>query len=101
MRQRHKLAGDQGYSYPPIRRCTKRHGREPVIPTRTDQPREAPFDKTSYQKRNRIERTVGPYQECRTLGTRSEKLAVDSVALWMVALIEKLLPLGCSKRRLI
>ena len=32
--------------------------------------------------------------ECRALGTRYEKLAVDYVALWMVAMIEKLLQLG-------
>jgi transposase len=90
----HKLAGDKGYSYPHIRRWIKRHGMEPVIPTRKDQPREATFDKASYKKRNRIERNVGHYKECRALGTRYEKLAVDYVALWMVAMIEKLLKLG-------
>jgi len=90
----HKLAADKGYSYPHIRRYTKRLGVEPVIPTRKDQPREPTFDKASYKKRNRIERTVGHYKECRALGTRYEKLAVDYVALWMVAMIEKLLQLG-------
>lgn len=90
----HKLAGDKGYSYPHIRRWAKRHGIEPVIPTRKDQPGEATFDKASYRKRSRIERVVGHYKECRALGTRYEKLAVDYVALWMVAMIEKLLPLG-------
>ena len=34
---------------------------------------------------------VGWYKECRALGTRYEKLAVNYLALWMVATIEKLL----------
>jgi transposase len=89
-----KLAADKGYSYPHIRRWAKRHRIEPVIPTRKDQRREESFDKVSYRKRNRIERVVGHYKECRALGTRYEKLAVDYVTLWMVAMIEKLLNLS-------
>jgi transposase len=89
-----KLAGDKGYSYPHIRRWARRRHIAPVIPTRKDQPREEDFDKASYRKRNLIERVVGWYKECRALGTRYEKLAVDYVALWMVAMIEKLLRLG-------
>ena len=89
-----KLAADKGYSYPHIRRWSRRHHIEPVIPTRKDQPREESFDKASYRKRNLVERVVGWYKECRALGTRYEKLAVDYVALWMVAIIEKLLQLG-------
>jgi Transposase DDE domain len=88
-----KLAGDKGYSYPHIRRWAKRHHMESVIPTRTNQPREDDFDKTSYRKRNRIERVIGHYKECRALGTRYEKLAVDYLALWMIAMIKKLLQL--------
>jgi transposase len=89
-----KLAGDKGYSYPHMRAWAKRHQLEAVIPTRKDQPRQESFDKASYRKRNRIERVVGHYKECRALGTRYEKLAVDYVALWMVAMIEKLLHVG-------
>jgi transposase len=89
-----KLAGDKGYSYPHIRRWARRHQIEPVIPTRKNQPQEKAFDKVSYRKRNRIERVVNEYKECRALGTRYEKLAVDYVALWMIAMIEKLLQLG-------
>jgi hypothetical protein len=37
-----------------------------------------------------IERVVGWYKEYRALGTRYEKLAVNYVALWIVALIDKL-----------
>jgi transposase len=89
-----KLAADKGYSYPHIRRWSRRHRIEPVIPTRKNQPQEESFDKATYRRRNLIERVVGWYKECRALGTRYEKLAVDYVALWMVAMIEKLLRLG-------
>jgi hypothetical protein len=89
-----KLAGGNGCSCPHIRAWAKRHHIEPVIPTRKDQPRQESFDKISYRKRNRIERVIGHYKECRALGTRYEKLAVDYVALWVVAMIEKLLQLG-------
>jgi transposase len=86
-----KLAGDKGYSYPHIRRWLRRHHIEPVIPTRKDQPREEVFDKAAYRRRNLVERVIGWFKECRALGTRYEKLAVDYVTLWMIAMIEKLL----------
>jgi len=89
-----KLAADKGYSYPHIRRWARRHKIEPVIPSRKNQPRDETFDKVSYRKRNRIERVVGHYKECRALGTRYEKLAVDYVALWMIAIIEKILQIA-------
>ena len=42
---------------------------------------------------------VGWYKECRRLGTRYEKLAVNYVAFWMVAMMEKdLRLLGFSDR---
>jgi transposase len=58
-----------------------------VIPTRKNQPREEHFDKATYRRRNIIERVVGWYKEYRALGTRHEKLAVNYVALWLVAII--------------
>jgi len=91
-----KLAGDKGYSYPHIRRSARQHRIEPVIPTRKDQPRDESFDKAAYRKRNRIERVIGHYKECRALGTRYEKLAVNYLALWIVAMIDKLLKRGLS-----
>jgi transposase len=87
------LAGDKGYSYPGIRRWCRRRRVAAVIPTRTDRPREEPFDKTTYRRRNIIERVVGWYKEYRALGTRHEKLAVNYVALWIIAMIEKSLKL--------
>jgi len=89
-----KLAADKGYSYGHIRRWLKRHRIDPVIPTREDQPREEDFDKLSYRKRNLIERVVGWFKECRHLGTRYDKLAVNHLAFWIIASIERLLLIG-------
>ena len=58
--------------------------------------RDEHFDRASYRQRNLIERVVGWYKECRRLGTRYEKLAVNYVAFWMVAIIEKVLNFGLS-----
>jgi transposase len=87
------MAGDKGYSYPGIRRWCRRRRVAAVIPTRKDQPREKHFDKARYRRRNIIERVVGWYKEYRSLGTRHEKLAVNYVALWLVAMIDKSLKL--------
>ncbi len=56
--------------------------------------REAPVP-----RRNIVERAVGWYKGCRRLGTRYEKPAVNHLAFWMVAMIEKdLRLLGSSDR---
>lgn len=88
-----QLAADKGYSYPHIRRWIRQHHFTPVIPTRKDQPRDDSFDKATYRKRNLVERVVGWYKECRALGTRYEKLSVDYITLWLIAMIEKTLAL--------
>ncbi len=62
-----------------------------MIPTRKDQPRDEKFDKATYKRRNIIERVVGWFKEYRRLGTRYEKLAVNYVAMWLVAIMEKAL----------
>jgi transposase len=90
-----KMAGDKGYSYPEVRAWLKRYKIQAVIPTRKDQPQDPNFDKVTYRRRNLVERVVGWFKECRALGTRYEKLAVSYLALWIVAMIDKLL-----KRRL-
>jgi transposase len=89
-----KLAGDKGYSYPWLRRWLKRHHIEDVIPTRKDQPRQEDFDKETYRQRNIVERAIGWLKECRRLGTRYEKLAVNFLAFWIVGLIGKILRMG-------
>jgi len=91
-----KMAGDKGYSYPEVRGWLKRHQILGVIPTRKDQTPDPSFDTASYRRRNLIERVVGWFKECRALGTRYEKLAVNYLALWLVAMIEKLLKKSLS-----
>jgi transposase len=86
-----RLAGDKGYSYPRIRRWCKHRRVEAVIPTRKDQPKDEKFDKETYKRRNIVERVVGWFKEYRRLGTRFEKLAINYVAMWLVAIIDKAL----------
>jgi len=92
-----RLAGDKGYSYPRIRHWLRQHGICGVIPSREDQPRDEHFDRETYRQRNIIERVVNWYKECRALGTRYDKLAVDYVALWLVAMMERLLRLKVNE----
>jgi transposase len=86
-----RVAGDKGYSYSGIRQWLRRHHIAAVIASRKDQPRDDTFDPVAYRRRNLIERVVGWYKEYRALGTRYEKLAVNYVAFWIIAIIEKLL----------
>ncbi len=86
-----QVAGDKGYSYSAVRRWLRRRHIQPVIPTRKDQPRDAGFPKATYRCRNIIERAVGWFKWCRALATRYDKLAVNYLALWIVANIQHLL----------
>jgi transposase len=86
-----QLAGDKGYTYPGIRSWLARHHIGAVIPTRKDQPPQEVFDKASYRKRNLVERVIGWFKECRALATRYDKLAVNYVAQWIIAIIHFLL----------
>src|SRR5438105_15047470 len=76
-----RVAGDKGYSYQGIREWLQRHHIGAVIPTRKDQPRDDTFDRKAYRRCCRIEQVIGWYKECRALGTRYDKLAVNYVAL--------------------
>lgn len=86
-----KVAGDKAYSKPALRSWLGERGAEPVIPTRKDEDglgrREPGFDKEAYRKRNAIERCVGRLKECRRVGTRYEKLAVNFMAMVTLAMI--------------
>lgn len=86
-----RVAADKGYSFPEVRSWLWRHRIEDIIPTRKNQPRQESFDKETYRKRNIIERVVGWFKECRALGTRYDKLAVNYVAQWLIAIIHYLL----------
>jgi transposase len=86
-----RVAGDKGYSDPAIRQWLRQHHLAAIIPSRKDQPQQETFDRPAYRRRNLIERVVGWYKEYRALGTRYEKLAVNYMALWIIAIVEKLL----------
>lgn len=84
-----RVAGDKGYSYPHVRDYLKRRRIKPVIPTRSDQPREPDFDRETYRRRNVVERCVGWLKENRRLGTRHEKLAVSFTAMAKWAIVRR------------
>src|SRR5262249_57180672 len=86
------LAGDKGYSFPGVRRWLRRHHIRPVIPTRSNQPREPGFDKERYRRRNIIERVVGWYKERRALGTPDDKLPAHHPPPWYAPPIPNLVP---------
>lgn len=88
-----QLAADKGYSYDAIRRFLDDCGIGAVIPRKSNQPRPAgeTFDKRTYRKRSRIECAVGWLKECRRLGTRYEKLALNFVAFTKLAFMLKYL----------
>jgi transposase len=88
-----QLAGDKGYSYDSVRQFLRCCGIDPVIPRRENQPRPKyeRFDKKTYRKRCRIEQSVGWLKECRRLGTRYEKLALNFLAFVKLGIMLKYL----------
>ena len=98
-RRPRRLAGDQGYSYPRVRRYLRRRGIVAVIPTRKDQRPNPRFDKQAYRRRNVVERCVNWLKESRRLGTRHEKLAIHFVAMAKWAMIGRCLRLFDSSDR--
>jgi transposase len=89
-----RLAGDKGYSYPRIRRWLRRHGVRDVIPRRKDQrPDDGRhrFDREAYRRRAVVEQCVGWLKECRAVGTRFDKLAVNYTATVKLAMIRRYL----------
>jgi len=98
-----RLAGDKGYSYPRVRQWLRALGIEAVIPQRSDQRahhhgRPLKFDKQAYRRRGIIERCVGWLKECRRIGTRFEKLAINFLAMLKLAMIQRYLIVAFSNR---
>lgn len=97
------LAGDKGYSYPRIREWLRDHGIGAIIPQRDDQRayhvgRPLTFDKETYRRRSIIEQCIGWLKECRRIGTRFEKLAINFLAMVKVAMIQRYLVFSFSDR---
>jgi hypothetical protein len=78
--------GDRAHGTPAVRGHRRRRRVEAVVPRRADELRRrrrgrpAAFDPAPHRARDAAERRVGRLEECRALATRSEKLAVDSLA---------------------
>jgi transposase len=96
-----QLAGDKGYSYDSVRQFLGCCGIDPVIPRRENQPRPTyeRFDRKTYRKRCRIGQSVGWLKECRRLGTRYEKLALNFVAFVKLGIMLKYLSVLDSSDR--
>jgi transposase len=88
-RRPERVAGDKGYSFPPVRRMLRDRRITPVIPTRSNQPPDANFDRAAYKRRNVVERLVGWLKERRRLCTRFEKLADSYLSMVKLAFITK------------
>jgi transposase len=76
-----KVAGDKGYSSPTARHRLRRRGIRPVIPTRSNQPRQPDFDRNAYRQRNRVERLINRLKQARRVATRYEKRAANYLAM--------------------
>jgi transposase len=89
-----RLAGDKGYSYPRIRRWLRGYGIKDVIARRKDQKPDDGrhrFDREAYRRRAVVEQCVGWLKECRAVGTRFDKLAVNYKATVQLAMIQRYL----------
>jgi transposase len=87
----HKIAADKAYSVGRIRKYLKKRGILPVIPRKANEKfhRHLRFDKTTYRKRNIIERSINWMKERRRIGTRFEKLAVNFTAMIQLTMIQR------------
>jgi transposase len=92
-----RLAGDKGYSSKQIRQYLKDRGIEAIIPHKdNEKARHDPdlkFDKDTYRRRSIVEQTIGWLKECRRIGTRFEKLAINFLAMVKLAMIKRSLKL--------
>jgi transposase len=98
-----RVAGDKGYSFDRIRSWLRRRAIGAVIPQRCDQAarhrgRPLNFDRQTYRRRSIIECCVGWLKECRRVGTRFEKLAVNFLAMVKASIIQRILGILFSDR---
>jgi IS5 family transposase len=97
-----RLAGDKGYSCHRVRQWLRRHGIKPLIPHKENElaryDGRAHFDKQGYKRRCIIEQTIGWLKECRRIGTRFEKLAINFLAMMKLAMIQRCLKIVFSDR---
>jgi transposase len=93
-----KVAGDKAYRADWIDDYLQELGIEPVVPTRQNQSeskRGIPWDRKVYRHRNVIERLIGWLKECRRIGTRFEKTALNFAGFIKMAFIQRYLKIIC------
>jgi transposase len=82
-----RVAGDKGYSSPPIRRYLKERKIGVVIPTKADEVPDPAFDREAYRDRNVVERLINRLKQWRRIATRYEKRAANYLAMLTLAAI--------------
>jgi transposase len=96
------LAGDKGYSCHRVRDWLRRFGITPVIPRKDNEhlrhDGRSTFDKQTYRRRSIVEQTICWLKECRRIGTRFEKLAINFLAMMKVAMIQRCLRIAFPDR---
>ncbi len=97
-----RLAGDKGYSGARVRDWLWKYGITPLIPHKDNEKarhdKRVKFDKLAYRRRSIIEQTIGWLKECRRIGTRFEKLAINFLAMMKLAMIQRCLRIVFSDR---
>jgi transposase len=97
-----RLAGDKGYSYNRVRNWLRKYGIKPLIPRKDNEKLRydgrSTFDKQAYKRRSIVEQTIGWLKECRRIGTRFEKLAINFLAMMKLAMIQRCLKITFSDR---
>lgn len=94
-----RLAGDKGYRAQWIDDYLLEQGITPVIPSKTNQDRDArnvDFDHQVYRQRNIIERLIGWLKESRRIFSRFEKTAKNFAGMLKMAFIHRYLRIMCD-----
>jgi transposase len=81
-----RVAGDKGYSSPTARGRIRRRSIRPVIPTKSNEPRDPTFDRDAYRERNRVERLINRLKQFRRIATRYEKRAINDLAMLTIGM---------------
>lgn len=90
------IAGDKGYRADWIDAFLLDMGIQPVIPSKTNEDREArgvDFNGDAYRRRNIIERLIGWLKESRRIFSRFEKTAKNYAGMLKIAFIHRYLRL--------
>ncbi len=94
------LAGDKGYSCRRIREWLHQRKIKPDIPRKANQARDdrMKFDRDAYRMRSIIEQCIGWLKECRRIGTRFEKLAINFLAMLKLAGVDRYMRMAFSDK---